>query len=150
MALAAGTSTSGDQISFSSGNDLFLWDDFTASAASRATIGGASRLAQSLSGGVSQTQAIDNFYGDDGNDNTAGGNGDNTLFGGSGDDLLNGGGSNDLLVLDGGKSDTGVDFYTGQIQSITLWNNDVSVTGRQQEVYNWNGDKLNFTFDHYA
>ena len=65
VALAAGTSASGDQISFTAGNDLFLWDDLTASSG-QSTIGGASRLAQSVASGVTQAQAIDNFYGGDG------------------------------------------------------------------------------------
>jgi Ca2+-binding RTX toxin-like protein len=42
---------------------------------------------------------------------------------------------------------TGVGFYAGQIQTITLWNNDFSATGHTQEVYNWNGST--FLFNHY-
>lgn len=159
-ALAAGSSTSGDQLSFSSGNDLFVWDDNTANSTSRSTIGGASRLAQSVSTGVSQTQAIDNFYGGDGNDvfsfNIASGaaanydsvsvrvngdDGNDVIWSGGGNDVLYGGSGNDWI--DGGA---GRDTINGDSGNNTLSGNagdDVVYGGDNTDtIYGGDGNDL--------
>ena len=37
-----------------------------------------------------------------------------------------------------------VTFDTGQIQTITLWNPDLTYAGHVQEVYNWTGASYGF------
>jgi hypothetical protein len=40
-----------------------------------------------------------------------------------------------------------VTFDTGQIQTITLWNPDLTYANHTQEIYNWNGST--YVFQHY-
>jgi Ca2+-binding RTX toxin-like protein len=132
-ALATGTGLTGDDLVLSSGNDLWLFDDNTATSGSRTTINGASRLGQSLGGTPTQTQAVDVFSAGDGNDvlsfGTASGAASSydsinvTVFGEGGNDVVWAAGGNDTLF--GG---IGHDWLDGGAGNNVLWGGDGSDT----------------------
>lgn len=59
----------------------------------------------------------------------------------SGVDLVINGSAATLTFAANGGS---VSFDTGQIQTITLWNPDLTYANHTQEVFNWNGSSYGF------
>ena len=54
--------------------------------------------------------------------------------------MINGSAATLTFAANGGS----VSFDTGQIQTITLWNPDLTYANHTQEVFNWNGSSYGF------